>query len=96
MARAINQGLSEWVDKGATKNVYIDKYVYPFLYLKMDALRKQNANLNATRGAQSGGRSGSATGRAWPAITPPMEIARTAASGGGDSKTVSTNCVAAT
>jgi hypothetical protein len=45
LAKAINQGLAEWVDKGATKNVYIDKYVYPFLYLKMDALRKQN---NAT------------------------------------------------
>ena len=43
IARAIGKALSDRIDKGAVKNVYVDKYVYPFLYLKLEALQKQNA-----------------------------------------------------
>jgi arylsulfatase A-like enzyme len=42
LARAISAGLSDWIDKGTVKNVYVEKYIYPFLYLKLEALRKQN------------------------------------------------------
>ena len=42
LAHAISNGLTDWIDKGTVKNVYVDKYIYPFLYLKLDALRKQN------------------------------------------------------
>ena len=42
LAQAVSGGLSEWIDKGTVKNVYVEKYVYPFLYLKLEALRKQN------------------------------------------------------
>jgi len=45
VARAIGQALSGRIDKGAVKNVYVEKYVYPFLYLKLEALQKQNAPL---------------------------------------------------
>ncbi|HLY16951.1 MAG TPA: alkaline phosphatase family protein [Bryobacteraceae bacterium] len=49
LARAIDKGLSEWVEKGPAKTVYVDKYVYPFLYLKLDNLRKQNTPPRAAR-----------------------------------------------
>ena len=49
LARALNRALSEWFDKGAAKNAYVDKYVYPFLYLKLDALRKQSIGPRAAR-----------------------------------------------
>jgi hypothetical protein len=49
LARAINRGLSEWIDKPPAKNAYVDKYVYPFLYLKLDALRKQNTPVRGAR-----------------------------------------------
>jgi hypothetical protein len=49
IARAIGSGLSESMDKGALKNSYVDKYVYPFLYLKLDLLRKQNTPLRDAR-----------------------------------------------
>ena len=49
LARAVNKGLAEWIDKGAAKNVYVEKYIYPFLYLNMDALRKQNTAMRAVR-----------------------------------------------
>ncbi len=42
LAHHISDGLTEWIDKGTVKNVYVEKYVYPFLYLKLEALRKQN------------------------------------------------------
>jgi len=41
----IGQALSGRLDKGAVKNVYVEKYVYPFLYLKLETLQKQNAPL---------------------------------------------------
>lgn len=49
LARAIDKGLSDWLDKPPAKNAYVDKYVYPFLYLKLDTLHKQNI---AARGAR--------------------------------------------
>jgi hypothetical protein len=49
VARAIGKTLSERIDKGAVKNVYLDKYVYPFLYLKLDTLQKQNTPLRGAR-----------------------------------------------
>jgi predicted AlkP superfamily pyrophosphatase or phosphodiesterase len=43
LARAINKALSDAVDKsGPNKNTYVEKYVYPFLYLNQEVLRKQN------------------------------------------------------
>ena len=51
VARAINHGLSEWIDKGVSKTTYIDKYVYPFLYLKLEALHKQSTPLRGARKA---------------------------------------------
>ena len=49
IARAIGKALSEWIDTGAVKNAYVDKYVYPFLYLKLETLRKQNTPLRGAR-----------------------------------------------
>ena len=49
IAVALDRALSNWIDDGRTKNRYVDKYVYPFLYLKLDALRRQNV---APRGAR--------------------------------------------
>lgn len=49
IARAINAALSDWIDNGGPRHAYVDKYVYPFLYLKLDALRRQNV---APRGAR--------------------------------------------
>jgi hypothetical protein len=49
IARAIDNGLSAWFDKAPARNAYVDKYVYPFLYLKPETLRKQNV---PTRGAR--------------------------------------------
>ena len=40
IARAIEKALSDRFDKGPLKNVYIDKYVYPFLYLNLEMLQK--------------------------------------------------------
>lgn len=49
VARAIGRALSDWFDKGAPKNEYVEKYVYPFLYLKLETLRKQNTPLRGAR-----------------------------------------------
>jgi len=49
LARAISAGLSDWIDKGTVKNVYVEKYIYPFLYLKLEALRKQNVAPRSAR-----------------------------------------------
>jgi predicted AlkP superfamily pyrophosphatase or phosphodiesterase len=42
IAQAVNKGLSSWIDSGFSRNTYVDRYVYPFLYLNLDALRKVN------------------------------------------------------
>ena len=80
--------------KAPARNTYVDKYVYPFLYLKLDALRKQNIAADGPR-ANWPARPPCAC-PAWRATTRRMATARTPASGGGDSKTVSTSCVPAT
>jgi predicted AlkP superfamily pyrophosphatase or phosphodiesterase len=49
VARAIGKAISDSIDKGAVKNTYVDKYVYPFLYLKLETLQKQNAPRRAAR-----------------------------------------------
>ena len=49
LARAIGHALSDRIDKGAVKNAYVDKYVYPFLYLKLETLQKQNTPLRGAR-----------------------------------------------
>jgi predicted AlkP superfamily pyrophosphatase or phosphodiesterase len=48
VARAIGKALSDRVDKGV-KNAYVDKYVYPFLYLRLETLLKQNAPVRGAR-----------------------------------------------
>ncbi|MGO4879752.1 MAG: alkaline phosphatase family protein [Bryobacteraceae bacterium] len=49
LAHAISKALSDRLDKGAVKNVYVDKYVYPFLYLKLDLLQRQSMPLRGAR-----------------------------------------------
>jgi hypothetical protein len=49
VARAIGKALSDSLDKAPAKNAYVDKYVYPFLYLKLETLQKQNAPARAAR-----------------------------------------------
>jgi hypothetical protein len=40
VARTINQALSAHYDVGGRKNMYVERYLYPFLYLRLGALRK--------------------------------------------------------
>ncbi len=40
VARSINQALSAHYDVGSHKRLYVERYIYPFLYLQHDALRK--------------------------------------------------------
>lgn len=40
VAGAINKALSAHYDAGHHKNVYVERYLYPFLYLRQDVLRK--------------------------------------------------------
>lgn len=40
VARTINQALSAHYDLGVRKRAYVERYIYPFLYLQHDALRK--------------------------------------------------------
>src|SRR5439155_699169 len=40
VAGAINQALSAHYDTGHRKNVYVERYLYPFLYARQDLLRK--------------------------------------------------------
>jgi len=49
LARAINRAISGWLDKGPVKNAYVDKYVYPFLYLRLEAVQKTNTPLRGVR-----------------------------------------------
>jgi hypothetical protein len=49
VARAIGKALSDAMDKGAVKNAYVEKYIYPFLYLKLESLQKQNTPARAVR-----------------------------------------------
>jgi len=49
VARAINKALGESIDKYPPFNTYVEKYVYPFLYLKLDALREKSVALPGAR-----------------------------------------------
>jgi hypothetical protein len=49
LARTINKSLSDWIEKTSGKNSYVEKYVYPFLYLKPDAVRQQNVGIRGAR-----------------------------------------------
>jgi hypothetical protein len=40
VAKTINQALSDHYDIGARKKPYVERYIYPFLYLRLDGLRK--------------------------------------------------------
>lgn len=40
VAGTINRALSAHYDTGRRKNVYVERYLYPFLYLRQDVLRK--------------------------------------------------------
>ena len=49
LAQGINRALSDWIDKQPVRNKYVEKYVYPFLYLKVDNLRKQGIGIRVAR-----------------------------------------------
>lgn len=49
VARTINAALSVHYDVTARKNVYVERYLYPFLYLRLDVLRKSYINLREAR-----------------------------------------------
>jgi hypothetical protein len=49
LARGIEKGFTDWFDKGVPQTLYLDKYIYPFVYLKLELLRERNI---AVRGAR--------------------------------------------
>jgi hypothetical protein len=49
VARTINQALSSHYDVGSQKRVYVERYIYPFLYLQHDALRKSYIDMREAR-----------------------------------------------
>lgn len=49
VARAINRGLSEQYDYSGEQRSYVEKYVYPFLYLRHDELRRRNIDPRQAR-----------------------------------------------
>src|SRR5712692_2628845 len=49
VARSINQALSAQYDVSVRKNLYVERYVYPFLYLKLDQLRRSYVDLREAR-----------------------------------------------
>jgi len=49
VARAINRALSDRYDGSETKNVYVEKYVYPFLYLRPETLRQNRVDAREAR-----------------------------------------------
>jgi hypothetical protein len=51
VARTINQALSARYDIRGPKNVYVERYLYPFLYLRLDALQKAYIDLREARTA---------------------------------------------
>jgi hypothetical protein len=42
LARSIDHSLSERYDGPAARTGYVEKYVYPFLYLRPEAIRTRN------------------------------------------------------
>jgi len=49
VAQSINQALSAQYDVAGRKDVYVERYVYPFLYLKLDRLRRSYVDLREAR-----------------------------------------------
>jgi hypothetical protein len=49
VARTINQALSARYDVRDRKNLYVEQYLYPFLYLRPDALQKAYIDLREAR-----------------------------------------------
>ena len=49
VARTINQVLSNHYDLGPRKRVYVERYLYPFLYLQHDALRRSYIDVREAR-----------------------------------------------
>jgi hypothetical protein len=49
VARTINQALSTHYDVGTRKRGYVERYIYPFLYLQHDALRRSYIDLRDAR-----------------------------------------------
>ncbi len=49
VARAINHALSTRYDLRDRKNIYVERYLYPFLYLRLDELRKAYIDLREAR-----------------------------------------------
>jgi hypothetical protein len=49
VARGIDRSLSARYDMSSIKNTYVDRYVYPFLYLKTEQLRRYDIPLREAR-----------------------------------------------
>jgi hypothetical protein len=49
VARTINQALSARYDLRDRKNLYVERYLYPFLYLRLDQLQKAYIDLREAR-----------------------------------------------
>jgi len=49
VARTINQALSARYDVRGRKKVYVERYIYPFLYLRLDALQSAYIDLREAR-----------------------------------------------
>lgn len=49
VARSIERALAEWFERGAAKSQFVEKYVYPFLYLKLETLRARNIPVRGAR-----------------------------------------------
>jgi Type I phosphodiesterase / nucleotide pyrophosphatase len=49
LARAIDKALSDQFDTGLPKNRYVEKFVYPFVYLRAEPLRRQLLTMRAVR-----------------------------------------------
>ncbi|HWC01034.1 MAG TPA: alkaline phosphatase family protein, partial [Bryobacteraceae bacterium] len=49
IARAIDRGLSEQYDHSGDRRTYVEKYLYPFLYLRHEELRRRNIDPRQAR-----------------------------------------------
>jgi hypothetical protein len=50
LARLIDRALSERFDTPPARNLWVEKYVYPFLYLRADVLRRNPREVRAAAG----------------------------------------------
>ncbi|MBZ5590781.1 MAG: alkaline phosphatase family protein [Acidobacteriia bacterium] len=49
VAKTINQALSAHYDTGGRKKAFVERYIYPFLYLRQDVLQKSYIDLREAR-----------------------------------------------